>query len=70
MMNYCDNCEYNNECELAGIINFCEDCKDCDCCSIRTEYCKAGHDIECNNGFEKKDCYCDEEEGASDVEIY
>lgn len=48
---YCLNCEYRETCELADNINFCEECKDCDTCTIKS-CCEAGHDIECNNGFE------------------
>lgn len=66
-MNYCDSCEYYDECELAGGINFCEDCKDCFTCDIRYSSCKAGHDIECNNGFEDKNDYCSEDEEEEGV---
>jgi hypothetical protein len=59
-VSYCDCCEYANECELADGINFCNDCKDCDECTIRTVCCEAGHDIECNNGFEDKNDYYSE----------
>lgn len=65
-MSYCDNCEYYDECELADGINFCDDCKDGDTCDLRYVFCEAGHDIECNNGFEDKNDYCfedDEEDG-------
>ena len=61
-MSYCDSCEYYDECEDAGFVLFCDDCKDCNDCNIRYISCKAGHDIECNNGFEPKDDYCSEEE--------
>lgn len=61
-MNYCDVCEYADKCELADIINFCEDCKDFACgCIICFETCKAGHYIECNNGWEDKEDYCCED---------
>lgn len=53
-MNHCLTCEYYDECEHAEYVNFCEDCKDYAICPIRTVCCEAGHDIECNNGFEPK----------------
>ena len=65
-MNHCDFCEYANTCELAGGINFCEDCKDCAECTIK-ESCEAGHYIECNNGFEDKNEYCCEDEESEGV---
>ena len=53
--NRCTLCEYYDECEDAEMINFCDDCKDALNCPIRfCCQCKAGHDIECNNGFEPK----------------
>ena len=51
-MNYCDGCEYYEECELAGGVNFCEECRDSGKCTIKDGLCKAGHAVECNNGFE------------------
>lgn len=53
MVSYCSECEYRDTCDLTDNINFCEDCEDCDGCNIKSS-CKAGHDIECNNGFEPK----------------
>ena len=53
--NYCDICEYYDDCEYAGEVNFCEDCKDHNGCTLRYVSCKAGHDIECNNGFEEEE---------------
>lgn len=50
---YCLDCEYRESCELVDNINFCDDCADCIGCDIKTS-CDAGHDIECNNGFEPK----------------
>ena len=62
-MDYCSICEFYDECELADGTNFCEDCADCDICTIKSEYCKAGHCVECNNGFElKSDCLEEEDE--------
>lgn len=65
-MNYCNICEFYDECEYAGIINFCDSCKDCNVCSIKTVYCTKGYAIECDNGFEDINDYCSEdyEEGA------
>ena len=61
-MNHCLTCEYYDECEHAEYVNFCEDCKDCAECLIRTVCCKAGQDIECNNGFEPKGDYCSKDD--------
>lgn len=61
-MNYCDNCKYNETCEIAFNTEFCDDCKDRFICDIRYVCCKAGHDVECNNGFEPINYYDDEEE--------
>ncbi|MEE0983767.1 MAG: hypothetical protein U0L38_06915, partial [Bacteroidales bacterium] len=58
---YCDNCGFRDECELADNVNFCEDCKERWTCTIRYGFCMAGHDIECNNGFEPRNDYCDDE---------
>lgn len=58
---YCDDCEYRDECDLVDNVNFCEDCKERWTCTIRDVACKAGHDIECNNGFEPR-WSCDDEE--------
>lgn len=66
-MSYCDTCEYYDECVFADGTNFCEDCKYYAECRIRTASCEAGHDIECNNGFEDKNEYCcDDEKGGED----
>lgn len=67
-MNYCDCCEYADKCELADGINFCDDCKECHTCTIRFNTCEAGHDIECNNGWEDKEDYCCEDEDDEDWE--
>ena len=61
-MNYCDSCEFADKCELADGINFCADCAEYANCTICTHQCKAGHDIECNNGFEDKNDYCSEDD--------
>jgi hypothetical protein len=52
--NRCDDCEHEPYCDLAYFTNFCEDCTYCENCDLRTVQCKAGHDIECNNGFEER----------------
>ena len=52
-MNYCESCKYVDDCELAYEVSFCDDCKHFRNCPLAYECCcKAGHDIECNNGFE------------------
>lgn len=53
-MNRCSGCEFYNDCEFADNYNFCDDCADGHFCSIRSVSCKAGYDIECNNGFEEE----------------
>lgn len=52
-MNRCSGCEFYNDCEFADNYNFCDDCVN-GLCSIRSVSCKAGYDIECNNGFEEE----------------
>lgn len=61
-LSYCNTCEYRDTCELVDNINFCEDCKDYGKCCIDDVFCEAGHAIECNNGFEPKDDYCEDDE--------
>lgn len=61
MRDYCEECKYVNKCEYAFSIRFCRDCKDYWDCDIRNVCCKAGHDIECDNGFEEEN-ELDEEE--------
>lgn len=53
MTSFCPQCPHRNTCELVDNINFCEDCQDNDVCTIQSS-CDAGHDVECNNGFEPK----------------
>ncbi len=62
MKDYCFGCKYREDCELADVINFCEDCIDyphCDMCYVE---CKGGYAVECNNGFEPKNEYGDYDE--------
>ncbi len=54
-MNHCYCCDFADTCEIADLVNFCEDCIDYDDCSICDTKCDAGHFIECNNGFEPKE---------------
>lgn len=61
-LDYCSNCEYREDCELVDNINFCEDCKDYYSCGLCYIDCKAGHPIECNNGFELENDYGDDED--------
>lgn len=60
MKKYCETCDVE-ECELRGVINFCEDCKNYDTCDIRTwSYgCEKDFEVECNNGFEPKNDFDD-----------
>lgn len=54
---FCDSCEYADDCEYAYMMNFCENCKDYYNCNLRSAIftCKAGYELECNNGFEQSD---------------
>lgn len=54
MIDRCSNCEFYNNCEFADNYMFCDDCEDSYDCNIRFVSCKAGYDIECNNGFVSK----------------
>lgn len=67
-MSRCYTCEYHDECEYADGINFCDDCIYGNNCDLRYVSCEAGHDIECNNGFEDKSDYCseDDEDGVGE----
>ena len=59
----CYTCKFYDECEYSDGYNFCEDCKNADVCPIRysSQTCKAGYEIECNNGFEIKSIFDEEE---------
>lgn len=52
-MNRCNDCEFYYDCEYADNYNFCDDCRGSIYCTIRGDSCKAGYEIECNNGFEE-----------------
>ena len=39
-LTHCDTCEFREECRYSGK------------CTIKDGLCKAGHAVECNNGFE------------------
>lgn len=51
-LTHCDTCEFREECELVDGVNFCEECRYSGKCTIKDGLCKAGHAVECNNGFE------------------
>lgn len=59
---YCETCNYANKCSYAYSTRFCVDCKDYRNCDICYVTCKAGHAIECDNGFETENEYEDEVE--------
>lgn len=61
MKDYCLNCEYRDDCELADAVNFCENCRGYPHCGICYVDCKGGYAVECNNGFESKNDYGDDE---------
>ena len=78
-MNRCEDCEFNDECEYVDNYNFCDDCRGSIYCTIRSVSCKAGYDIECDNGFELEeevifntefDCpFCGEKIDVCDVSV-
>lgn len=51
MNEHCNGCEFEDTCELAHEVNFCENCADNHLCTINLVSCDVGYDIECNNGF-------------------
>lgn len=59
-MSYCDNYKYSETCDIAFYTEFCDDCTDFLTCNIRYVTCAAGHDIECNNGFQPRNYYDDD----------
>ena len=62
----CNSCEHQDNCELSYLTEFCEDCKHYPECTIRFCVCPAGHEIECNNGFEPKYDLADDESEAEE----
>ena len=55
MTDKCLDCEYRKKCKFKDFYNFCDDCADYENCTIRFgSTCKAGYEIECNNGFEPR----------------
>lgn len=60
MRDYCETCDFANKCSYAYAVRFCRECKDYWDCDIRNVSCMAGHDIECDNGFEEENEYDDE----------
>ena len=65
----CAGCELEDICKYAEDYNFCEDCKDYpDDCPIWIDCteCPCGRIVECNNGFEEKSIYDEDEEGEDD----
>ena len=61
-MDRCGLCEFRDNCKYANYYDFCDDCKYGGGCPLRSASCKAGYDIECNNGFEDKELWEDEDE--------
>ena len=53
-MKRCEICEFHNDCVFAEGTKFCDDCANAGVCFARGVSCKAGYDIECNNGFAKE----------------
>ena len=66
----CAGCELESVCKYSEHYNFCEDCKDypeCPCLGYETLPC--GRHIECNNGFEEKSDFDDEDDEGEDDEV-
>ena len=63
MEDRCLNCEFSEECQYAYNYCFCEDCKYQGECGLTSSFseCKKGYEIECNNGFEEKSIFEDDE---------
>ena len=51
---FCIGCNLREDCGLVNIVNFCDNCLHAESCEIRSVGCDAGHDIECNNGYEEE----------------
>ncbi len=66
MNNPCEDCEYAETCEDCNQVDFCFGCKYCSFCGICTcnieKYCMKGYPIECNNGYEEKTEYEDDDD--------
>jgi hypothetical protein len=60
-LTHCDGCN-TEDCESRNITSFCEDCKYYVSCDIKYVACDAGHEIECNNGFEPSNIFDDDED--------
>ena len=60
--NFCIGCDLFDICEFANNVKFCDNCNQGDICDVRTVCCDAGHDIECNNGYEEDEMEVDEDE--------
>ena len=59
----CAGCELEDICKYSEHYNFCEDCKDYpDCPIIGYDALPCGRTVECNNGFEARSIFEDEEE--------
>lgn len=58
----CRFCEIE-DCDDRDQVNFCEECKEYLNCDLKYVTCKAGHSIECNNGFEEKDELWEDDNG-------
>lgn len=51
----CFDCQYLEQCDLAGHMEFCDDCKHCETCTIYHISCQSMYDVERNNGFELRE---------------
>lgn len=61
--NYCNICDFYDDCEYAGDICFCDNCAARENCRLRDGVvCLAGYGIECNNGYEEESDLFDYEE--------
>ena len=69
-MKYCEDCKHRETCDIlaefhGSEIDFCDGCKDEYKCGIML-YCDDCHGIQCNNGYELKSLFEDDEEESEE----
>lgn len=66
----CDGCHFSSICKYSEHYNFCDECKYYPDCPIAYgNECIKGRNIECNNGFEPKSLFDDDEDEEVDEEV-
>ncbi len=69
-MNPCEDCEYSETCEDCNQVDFCFGCKYLSFCGICMcnigKDCMKGCPIACNNGYEERTEYEDDDEDGDD----